>query len=120
MIQVLSNLVENAIKYSPEGGKVTISARHQPSRERVVVSVTDQGIGIAKKDQQAIFDRFHQIGDDVLTEKNKGTGLGLALARDIVRRHGGAITVASEPQQGSIFRVEFPVTESCSISMPST
>jgi signal transduction histidine kinase len=104
--QVLRNLVENAVKYSPAGGVVTISA--QTSRDTVLVSVADQGIGIQQKDLDHVFDRFYQV-DNASTRKVGGSGLGLAICKAIVEAHHGSIWVESEPRNGSTFYFTLPL-----------
>ena len=106
MIQrMLTNLVDNAIKYTPGGGRVTVSVRGD-SDGAVVLSVSDTGPGIPEEDHERIFERFYR-GDQSRSEP--GTGLGLSLARAIARAHGGDITVESRPMEGSTFRVSLPV-----------
>jgi heavy metal sensor kinase len=105
MIQrMLTNLVDNAIKYTPAGGRVTVSVRGV-SDGAVVLSVSDTGPGIPEEDHARIFERFYR-GDQSRSEP--GTGLGLSLARAIARAHGGDITVESRPMEGSTFRVSLP------------
>jgi CheY-like chemotaxis protein len=128
--QVLTNLIDNAIKFTPARGKITVTARSQPTRlpERasgepelagmtstvpeapgyVLVEVQDTGIGIPSEHHHRIFEKFGQVGN-VLTEKPKGTGLGLAISGNIVVQHGGAIWVQSEAGAGATFRFTLPV-----------
>ena len=105
ILQVLRNLIGNAIKFTPGGGHVTISA--QSDVKGVSVSVADTGPGIPKEDLNAIFDKFKQAS---ITGYNKikGTGLGLAIAKYIINAHGGKIWVESEPEHGSIFIFVLP------------
>ena len=103
--QVLINLLTNAIKFTLEGGRVTLRGR--ASDEEVEISVTDTGIGIRKEDQEMIFEEFSQTGDDY-TNKQEGTGLGLALSRRLVELHGGHLRVESELGQGSTFTFTLP------------
>jgi len=98
--QVVHNLLENAVKYSPDGGQVTVRARLGP--KYLTVSVTDQGIGIAKRYHDRIFERFFQV-DSASTRRVGGSGLGLAICKSIIEAHGGRIWVESEPEQGSTF-----------------
>ena len=107
--QVLNNLVSNAIKYSPEGGRVRISGR--VGEESVVVTVTDEGIGIPATEQGRIFDAFYRV-DNGSTRKTGGAGLGLFLARAIVEAHGGRMWVESEPGKGSSFSFALPINRS--------
>jgi signal transduction histidine kinase/CheY-like chemotaxis protein/CHASE3 domain sensor protein len=104
--QVLKNLLSNAIKFT-EAGRVTLSI--QPGDNGTVsFAVSDTGIGIAKDQQQSIFDAFQQA-DGTISRKYGGTGLGLSISRQLVRLLGGAITLDSEPGRGSTFRVKLPV-----------
>ncbi|MEO8230230.1 MAG: ATP-binding protein [Chloroflexota bacterium] len=102
--QVLVNLLHNAVKFSPDGGIVTVRVR--PSVADVVVSVEDHGIGIARADQARIFERFYKA--DKARRRGGGTGLGLAIARRVVEAHGGRINVASEEGRGATFSFSFP------------
>ncbi len=103
--QILLNLLSNAVKFTPEGGHVTVRA--QRANGSVEISVTDTGIGIAREDQQAIFEEFRQVGTDY-ARKREGTGLGLALSRRFVELHGGRIWVKSEVGEGSTFTFALP------------
>lgn len=104
--QVLNNLLENAIKYSPSGGQITITC--EVEGDFVVVSVADQGPGIPSEYIDRVFDRFFQV-DSASTRKSGGIGLGLAIAKGIVEGHGGRIWVESTPGQGSVFRFTLPL-----------
>ena len=104
MIQrLLSNLLDNAIKYTPSGGSVTVSIVEQ--EENLVLIVKDTGIGISSSDLPRIFERFYRCDQSRSLE---GIGLGLSLARAIARAHGGDIMAVSEPNEGSTFRVILP------------
>ena len=105
LIQVAINLISNAVKFT-ETGLVTLRAVR--SDDTIVVSVIDTGIGISAADQAKVFDRFKQVGD-TLTDKPKGTGLGLPICREIVEHHGGRIWVESEPGRGSTFSFALPI-----------
>ena len=111
--QILLNLLSNAVKFTPEGGRITVAAR--PVDRMVEVSVTDTGIGIAAKDQEAVFEEFRQIGTDY-TKKAEGTGLGLALTRKFVELHGGKIRVTSVVGKGSTFTFTLPVNPAQPVS----
>jgi signal transduction histidine kinase len=103
--QVLTNLISNAVKYSPDGGEVHVSVREVDDEVRV--AVRDEGIGIAKRDQSEVFQPFRRLHADarVIT----GTGLGLYISSQIVARHGGSIDLVSRPGEGSTFTVHLPL-----------
>src|SRR5512138_3623313 len=103
--QVLLNLFSNAIKFTPEGGRIDVWAK--PVNGSIEVSVTDTGIGIAPEDQEAVFEEFRQVG--TADKKVEGTGLGLALSRKFIELHGGKIWVKSQVGQGSTFTFTVPV-----------
>lgn len=103
--QVLNNLISNAIKYAPGGGRVDVSATRQG--RWVVLAVSDQGVGIKPEEMSAIFEPFHRAGP--ARESIPGVGLGLSVSRRIVERHGGRIEVESTPGRGSTFRVRLPI-----------
>ena len=103
--QVLTNLIDNAIKYSPAGGEVEVRA--YPENGRVRIDVRDHGPGIAKEDQKLIFEKFGRIaGPDA---SRPGTGLGLFIARSIAEAHGGVLEVQSAPEHGATFTLELPI-----------
>ncbi|MDQ5825094.1 MAG: ATP-binding protein [Chloroflexota bacterium] len=104
--QLLENLVENAVKYSPDGGSVLVRVWREG--ERNYISVTDQGIGIPGADIPRLFERFHR-GTNVNDRKFSGMGLGLFICRGIAEQHGGRISATSEPGKGSTFQVVLPV-----------
>jgi len=104
--QVLFNLLTNALKFTAQGGRIDVSARGDG--DEVLVSVRDDGIGIAAADQARIFDEFQQVGQSQLQE---GTGLGLALSRRFVELHGGRLWVESELGKGSTFMFTLPRTQ---------
>ena len=103
--QVLTNLIDNAIKYSPAGGEVEVHV--YPENGRVLVDVRDNGPGIAKADQKLIFEKFGRVTGS--GDTRPGTGLGLFIARSIAEAHGGALEVQSAPEQGATFTLELPV-----------
>jgi PAS domain S-box-containing protein len=103
--QVLTNLISNAIKYSPEEGKITVSGRYDDNY--VYIAVSDQGIGIPAGERERIFDRFYRI-DSALSRRTQGAGLGLYLVKSVVEAHGGRIWVSSTPGQGSTFVFTLP------------
>jgi signal transduction histidine kinase/tetratricopeptide (TPR) repeat protein len=108
LIQAVSNLIDNAIKYSGKVKKVEVKAFQED--QNVVVTVKDFGIGIGKEDRDKIFDRFYRGGDE-LTRTVKGSGLGLTLVKQIVEAHHGSIRVKSEPGQGSTFSIKLPLED---------
>lgn len=103
--EVLSNLISNAVKYSPEGGTVWVGGR--ADQTGVTVYVADQGIGIPPEEQSRIFDRFHRV-ETGLHRRTEGAGLGLYLVKAIVEAHGGRVWVESAPGRGSIFMFTLP------------
>jgi signal transduction histidine kinase len=105
--QILLNLLTNAVKFTPDGGRVDVIARCVGSV--LEVAVRDTGIGIAKADQDAVFEEFRQVGRDY-TNKQEGTGLGLTLTRRFVELHGGTIRLESEPGKGSTFTFTIPLS----------
>jgi len=102
--RVIANLLDNAIKFTPSGGRVMISARTDASW--VIITVTDTGVGIDEKDLPRIFNRFFRSEE---SRPTPGNGLGLSLARSLARAHGGDITVKSPPGKGSVFSVSLPL-----------
>jgi heavy metal sensor kinase len=107
--RVIDILLDNAFKYTPPPGKVTLSTEQENGH--VIVSVKDTGIGIASEDQARIFERFYRV-DKARSRAQGGAGLGLAIAQWIVQLHKGSIVLESQPGSGSVFRVEIPVTDS--------
>ncbi len=103
--QVIDNLITNAIKYSPNGGTITVGGRY--TETSVTFFVRDEGTGISEHDQKHIFERFYRV-DNALTSKTKGTGLGLYLVRAIIEAHHGEINVKSQPGHGSTFYFKLP------------
>jgi two-component system, OmpR family, sensor histidine kinase VicK len=105
MTQVLYNIISNALKYSPEGGLVTFSITEE--EDRMIVSITDEGVGIPKENIGKIFDRFYRV-DKARTRKLGGTGLGLAIAKEMVLAHDGAIWAKSEEGKGTEISFSLP------------
>jgi PAS domain S-box-containing protein len=103
---VVQNLLGNAIKYTPENGEVSVAV--DLSATELIIEVRDSGIGISEEDQQRVFEKFYRANDPRLGDIT-GSGLGLALAHEIVRLHGGEMTVESELNEGSTFRVILPI-----------
>ncbi|MCA9819187.1 MAG: hybrid sensor histidine kinase/response regulator, partial [Cyanobacteria bacterium HKST-UBA01] len=106
ILEIVSNLVSNAIKYTPEGGRVYLQVEEiiNGDHPALQLKVIDTGIGIAEKDLSSIFDRFYQV-DDSSTRKGEGTGIGLALARELAKLLGGHIEADSQPGKGTTFTV---------------
>jgi two-component system phosphate regulon sensor histidine kinase PhoR len=103
---MITNLIDNAIKFTPEGGQITVSARL--INNELVIKVADTGMGVPKEDLSKIFFRFYRVPRP--GKQIQGTGLGLAIVKEVVIRHDGRIDVESEPDKGSIFTVYLPVT----------
>jgi two-component system sensor histidine kinase SenX3 len=105
LVTALANLVSNAIAYSPHGSQVSISRR---SRDGFVeIAVTDRGIGIARKDQERVFERFFR-SDKARSRATGGSGLGLAIVKHVAANHNGTITLWSQPGTGSTFTLAIP------------
>ena len=105
MKQVLLNLLSNALKFTPEGGKVDVRARARDGEAEV--SVSDTGVGISPEDQQTVFEEFRQVGS--AAKKTEGTGLGLAISRKLIELHGGRLWVESALGAGSTFTFTLPL-----------
>jgi signal transduction histidine kinase len=115
LIQVITNILSNSIKFTPQGGRIDIVARHEQSpKPQFVVTVSDTGIGIPASDLELIFEKFRRSGD-ILTNNIQGTGLGLAITRQIVEYHGGAVWAESALGQGSTFTFTLPLTKEWNI-----
>ena len=108
LVTALRNLIDNAIRYSPENTRVGVGVR---TREGVVaISVTDQGEGLTPEDQERVFERFYRV-DAARSRHTGGTGLGLSIVKHVVSNHGGEVTVWSQPGQGSTFTIRLPEME---------
>ena len=105
MTQVIDNILNNAIKYSPDGGKITVTMK--TTDDQMILSISDQGLGIPKEDLPKIFDRFYRV-DKARSRAQGGTGLGLAIAKEIVKQHNGFIWAKSEYGKGSTFTIVLP------------
>ena len=105
MTQVIDNILNNAIKYSPDGGKITVNMK--TTDDQMILSISDQGLGIPKEDLPKIFDRFYRV-DKARSRAQGGTGLGLAIAKEIVKQHSGFIWAKSEYGKGSTFTIVLP------------
>lgn len=105
MTQVIDNILNNAIKYSPDGGKITVTMK--TTDDQMILSISDQGLGIPKQDLPRIFDRFYRV-DRARSRAQGGTGLGLAIAKEIIKQHHGFIWAKSEYGKGSTFTIVLP------------
>jgi signal transduction histidine kinase len=107
VLQVLSNLLDNAVKFTPPGGRVEVGARDEASEAGTLFWVTDSGPGITTQDQERLFDRFWQVG----RRDKRGAGLGLSIVKGLVEAHGGRVWLESEAGQGSTFLFLLPWKE---------
>ena len=114
--RMIDNLMSNALKFTPAGGEVTV--RLEPRDGQVMLSVSDNGIGIPEGHEARIFERFYQV-DGTIRRQYGGSGLGLALVKEIVERHHGSVTVESRWGEGTTFRVYLPEAEPETVAMPS-
>jgi two-component system sensor histidine kinase SenX3 len=112
VVMAVSNLIENAINYSPEGTRVAIALR--VNNGLAEVSITDQGIGIPEKDLERIFERFYRV-DPARSRATGGTGLGLSIVKHVVTNHGGDVLVWSVENAGSTFTIRFPITNQLTV-----
>jgi signal transduction histidine kinase len=103
--QVIYNLTDNAVKYTPAGGMVQVSLRRKG--EEVILRVSDNGAGIPEEDLPRVFERFYRV-DKARSRAAGGTGLGLSIVRNAVRQRGGSVEVANRPQGGAEFTVRWP------------
>jgi signal transduction histidine kinase/putative methionine-R-sulfoxide reductase with GAF domain len=108
LLRVVDNLLSNAMKFTPQGGAITVRLKQQESW--LVLDVSDTGVGIPPDKLQRIFERFYQV-DGSATRRYGGTGLGLALVKEVVESHGGSVSVESLPGRGATFRVRLPLAE---------
>ncbi len=111
--QVFSNMIDNAIKYTPSGGEVKVTGK--VLQDRVEIGIVDTGQGIPAHEMERIFDRFYQVDKSRGHDQDPSSGLGLAIAREIVQTHGGSIHVRSEPEGGSQFLVYLPLTHAVGV-----
>ena len=103
---VLTNLLDNAIKFSPKGGRITVTG--ETSGNEALMTIADEGIGIASRDRERIFDRFYRA-DNTMTKTTQGIGLGLHICKATIEAHGGRIWVKSRPGKGSRFTFTLPI-----------
>jgi two-component system sensor histidine kinase SenX3 len=105
LVTAIANLVSNAIAYSPNGSSVSVSRRRRGPN--VEIAVTDRGIGIAREDQERVFERFFRV-DKARSRATGGTGLGLAIVKHVAANHNGSIRLWSQPGTGSTFTLSIP------------
>src|SRR5690606_20337418 len=103
--QVLGNILGNALKFTPEGGRIAVRGWGEDGRFRIEVS--DTGAGMPEEQLPHVFDKYYQIGEQA---RSKGAGLGLAIAHEVVQAHGGTISVTSREGAGTTFRIDLPTT----------
>jgi signal transduction histidine kinase len=117
LAQVFTNLVDNALKFTPAGGQVILSARQDGTE--MEIEVRDTGSGIAPEALGRVFDRFYQADASRARRERQGAGLGLAIAREIVAAHGGKISVRSHLGQGTAFTVRLPLAQANAVTIAS-
>ena len=115
LIQVIINLISNSVKFTDKG---SVTCAVSKRNDEIVVSISDTGIGIAPEDFDAVFEQFKQVGGDTLTDKPKGTGLGLPICKEIVEHHGGRIWLESEVGKGSTFSFALPINKTNGVDRP--
>ena len=113
VVSALSNLLDNAVKYTEAGGRILVATSY--SNRRIAVSVTDSGIGVPSRDLERIFERFYRV-DQARSRDTGGTGLGLAIVRHVAQAHGGEVSVTSVEGQGSKFTIVFPAGDGSPVS----
>ena len=106
IMQVMMNIVSNAIKYTPDGGRIVLSAGQ--GGEKVWMEVDDNGIGIPKGDRDRIFERFYRV-DKARSRQSGGTGLGLSIAQEIMNQHEGGLYLVDKSEPGLTIRMELPI-----------
>ena len=106
MYQVLSNLIDNSIRHTPSGGRITVGAKD--GDRRIVLSVSDTGSGVSPEDMPFIFERFYRA-DKSRSRAEGGTGLGLAIAKTLVQAHGGTIAARSQAGRGTTIEISLPI-----------
>jgi signal transduction histidine kinase len=114
---LVRNLIDNAVRYTPSGGRVDVSVSAEDGQ--VVLRVADTGMGIPQRDLSRVFERFYRV-DRARSRETGGTGLGLAIVRHVAENHGGEVTVQSELSAGSTFVVRLPVAAAARADAPST
>ncbi|MBQ3815417.1 MAG: HAMP domain-containing protein, partial [Clostridia bacterium] len=106
--QVIINILSNAVKYTPDGGRIDIELKHNRAKKSLLLTIRDNGIGIPKEDLEHLFERFYRV-EKSRTQDAGGTGLGLAIAKELVEAHGGAISIDSVLSEGTTVRIELPI-----------
>ncbi|WCL53237.1 sensor histidine kinase [Gimibacter soli] len=109
--QIIVNLLSNAVKFTPEGGSIGCEITENRDDNMVELTIWDTGIGISEENQPKVFEKFHQVTDDVYSRKQEGTGLGLHISRELARRMDGDLTLASNVGEGSRFTVHLPLSD---------
>ena len=104
--QILSNLLSNAVKFTPDGGRITLSARH--ADDKLILGVSDTGVGIPAEEQEMIFQKFRQASNP-LTREQGGSGLGLSIVRELAKLLCGNVTLQSDVGRGSTFTITLPI-----------
>ena len=114
LVQILTNLVSNAYKYTPQGGQIGITANGRDRAEtpsgHLLVSVRDNGIGMSPQEIAGLYEKFFR-GEHELVREQPGTGLGVSITRNLVKLHGGEFLVESTPGEGTTFRFTVPIAE---------
>jgi heavy metal sensor kinase len=110
--QVVNNLLDNALKFTAAGGRVTVNLHRDLAHHQAVLTVRDTGVGIPPEDVPRVFDRFYQVDKSHHRDGQHGNGLGLSIVQSIVQLHDGRVEVQSEPGRGAIFRVTLPMASS--------
>lgn len=116
LVEAVSNLIANAVVYSPRGGRVAVTVKSVD--DVVEIAVSDQGVGISEADRERVFERFYRA-DDARSRRTGGTGLGLAIVKHATQRHGGEVRLWSRPGRGSTFTIRLPIIEPPVLEDPS-
>lgn len=116
LVSMITNLLENAVKYSLPQQPISITLQHKPAAQSAEIIVADQGVGIPDAEKSKVFHKFYRIGNED-TRKSKGTGLGLFIIKQLVDLHGGSIFVSDNQPQGTVFTIELPCEHSPEIDM---
>ncbi|MBQ3707123.1 MAG: HAMP domain-containing protein [Clostridia bacterium] len=106
--QVIINILSNAVKYTPDGGRIDIELKHSRAKKSLLLTIRDNGVGIPKEDLEHLFERFYRV-EKSRTQDAGGTGLGLAIAKELVEAHGGTISIDSVLSEGTTVRIELPI-----------